>query len=199
MEEVIGEIRIFAASYAPHNWALCLGQTIAIQQNTALFSILGTTYGGNGTTTFQLPNFAGRVAIGVGQRPGGSTYVLGEIGGTENHTLTQQEMPQHTHVGNVSGAESGGLKVSSADSTLNAATPNSVISTPGYLVTGSLAKTLGFNNATPDTVLHADSIKMNDTPLTLGMAGQGLSHNNMQPFLALNYAICLSGDFPARS
>ncbi|RZM29930.1 MAG: phage tail protein [Pedobacter sp.] len=197
MEGTIGEIRIFANSYAPNDWATCQGQTLAIQANTALFAILGVTYGGNGTTTFQLPNFTGRAAIGVGQMPGFSDYDLGEVGGSEKHTLITTEMPGHTHVGTVSGAAS--LMVSAADSTLAVASAGSVISTPGYTVTGGLAKTLGFNNATPDVALHADSIKMNNTPLTLAMAGGNIPHNNMQPFLALNHCICIYGVFPVRN
>lgn len=197
MEGTIGEIRIFANNYAPYTWATCQGQTLAIQANTALYAILGVTYGGNGTTTFQLPNFTGRVAVGTGQMPGGGNYVLGQASGAEKHTLLTTEMPAHTHVGTVSGSAS--LMVSADDSTLAVANTGAVISTPGYTVTGGLAKTLGFNNATPDTALHADSIKVNNTPLTLAMAGGNIPHNNMQPFLALNYCICIYGTFPARN
>jgi microcystin-dependent protein len=198
MEGTIGEIRIFAASYAPHSWAFCNGQLLSIQSNTALFSILGTTYGGNGTSNFGLPNFIGRVAVGEGQRPGGSYFTLGEIAGEENHTLITTEMPLHTHPGVASGGV-GSLKVSATDSTLAVATAGSAIATPGYTLAGGLAKTLGFNNATPDTVLHADTIKLTSTPLTLTLAGGNLSHNNMQPYLALNHIICLSGSFPSRN
>jgi len=197
MDGTIGEIRIFAASFAPRNWAFCLGQIVAIQSNTALFAIIGTAFGGNGSSTFGLPNFSGRVALGVGQAPGGSNFEWGQVGGAENHTLISTEMPIHTHAGVVSGTAS--LMVSAADSTLPVATAGSVIATPGYTVTGGLAKTLGFNNATPNTVLHADSIKVTNTPLTLATAGATNSHNNMQPFMAINHIICLYGIFPSRN
>lgn len=197
MEGTIGEIRIFAANFAPRNWDFCRGQTIAIQTNTALFAIIGTTYGGNGTTSYQLPNFTGRVALGTGQMPGFSAYALGQSSGFERQALGINGMPAHTHVGVVSGSAS--LMVSADDSTLAVASAGSVISTPGYTVTGGLAKTLGFNNATPNTALHADSIKVNNTPLTLATAGGNQPHNNMQPFMALHHCICLFGIFPSRN
>jgi microcystin-dependent protein len=97
-EPFISEIRIFGLNFAPRGWAMCNGQIMSIAQNTALFSLLGTTYGGNGQTTFALPNLQGRVPIHEGQGPGLSSYVLGEEGGQENVTLTQQQMPQHSHL-----------------------------------------------------------------------------------------------------
>lgn len=197
MDGYIGEIRLFAAAFAPRNWAYCNGQIIAIQSNTTLFSIIGTTYGGNGSTNFQLPNFAGRVAVGIGQLTGGSLYPRGQMGGAGSHTLKLTEMPSHTHVGTVSGTAD--LLVSAADSTLPAATAGSAIATPGYLVAGGLAKTLGFNNATPNTVLHADSIKLNNGPIILANAGADLPHTNMQPSIGMNYIICLYGIFPSRN
>src|SRR5580692_10479573 len=96
-QQYIAELRIFSFGITPKGWAQCNGQTLSIQQNAALFSILGTTYGGNGTTTFQLPNLQGRVIIHPGSSPGLSTYVLGEVGGSENVTLLQNQMPIHTH------------------------------------------------------------------------------------------------------
>ncbi|WP_205529793.1 phage tail protein [Pedobacter chitinilyticus] len=198
MDGTIGEIRIIAANFAPRNWAFCQGQTIPIQNNTALFAIIGTTFGGNGATNYMLPNFSGRVALGVGQRPGGSNYVWGQVGGEETHTLVTTEMPAHTHAGTISSGPVR-LMVSADDSTLAVASAGSVISAPGYLVTGGLAKTLGFNNATPNTVLHPDSIKANNTSMTLATAGGISAHNNMQPFLALNHIICMYGTFPSRN
>lgn len=197
MDGTIGEIRIIAANFAPRNWAYCQGQTLSIQGNTALFAILGTTYGGNGTTNFMLPNFAGRVALGVGQAPGGNYFSLGQTSGGENHTLISTEMPMHTHTGVASANAS--LMVSDADSTLAVATAGSVIATPGYMVTSGLAKTLGFNNATPNTVLHQDSIKVNNTTLSTAIAGGSVAHNNMQPYMAISHIICMFGSFPARN
>src|SRR5688572_14762003 len=98
MEGTIGEIRLFAADFAPRNWAYCSGQLMPIAQNQALFSILGTTYGGNGVQTFALPNFQSRVAIGTGSGPGLAPVQLGEMKGTESTTITASNIPSHTHV-----------------------------------------------------------------------------------------------------
>jgi len=103
-EPFLGEVRIFTYSFSPRGWAFCNGQILPIAQNTALFSLLGTTYGGNGQTTFALPNLQGRTPIGSGQGPGLSAYDLGELGGVENVTLTPQELPPHTHTLMASGA-----------------------------------------------------------------------------------------------
>jgi microcystin-dependent protein len=99
-DQYLGEIRMFAGNFAPYGWQLCNGQTLAISSNTALFSIIGTYYGGNGTSTFQLPNLQSRVPIHQGQGLGLSPYILGQQGGTENVTLTTQQMPQHNHTVN---------------------------------------------------------------------------------------------------
>jgi microcystin-dependent protein len=96
-EPFLGEVRIFPFNFSPRGWAFCNGQLLPINQNTALFSLLGTTYGGNGQTTFALPNLQGRTPIGFGQGPGLSSYQLGEGGGVETVTLTQQQLPPHTH------------------------------------------------------------------------------------------------------
>src|SRR5665213_445536 len=98
----LGEIRMFGGNFAPRGWQLCNGQLLAISQYSALFSILGTTYGGNGTTTFGLPNFQGTVPISQGRAPSGTTYVLGETSGTENVTLLSNQMPMHNHLVSVS-------------------------------------------------------------------------------------------------
>src|SRR3954471_16909667 len=97
MDGTIGEIRLFAGNFAPRNWAFCNGQLMPIAQNTALFSILGTTFGGNGQTTFGLPDFRGRVSVGTGQGTGLTNHDLGEQSGTENVTLSTAQMPAHTH------------------------------------------------------------------------------------------------------
>src|SRR5215204_3802779 len=97
-EGTIAEIRLFAGNFAPRSWAFCQGQIMSIAQNTALFSILGTTYGGNGQTTFALPDFRGRVAVGAGGGPGLVNISLGEVSGEPTHTLIRQEMPSHNHV-----------------------------------------------------------------------------------------------------
>lgn len=175
MEGTIGEIRMFAGNFAPRNWAFCSGQILAISQNTALFSILGTTYGGNGQTTFALPNLCGRVAVGTGQGPGLPSVDLGEMAGEWTHTLISTEMPAHTHT-----ATAGGATASTT------ATPGATV-VPGPASLGA-----GVSNSfgTPNASL---------APPTIGIAGGSQPHNNMQPYLGMNYIICLYGIFPSRN
>jgi microcystin-dependent protein len=180
MDEFIGIIKIFAGNFAPRGWAICNGQLMSISQNTALFSILGTTYGGDGQTTFALPDLKGRVPVGQGTGPGLQTVDLGEVSGEQNHTLIQTEIPAHTHA----------ALVSSADSTQAAATNGASIATPGSLAGRSFVSTLGFNTTPPNTALNPTSI----TP-----TGGSQPHNNMQPYLGINYIICTDGLYPSRS
>ncbi|MFL6137941.1 MAG: phage tail protein [Frankiaceae bacterium] len=109
-EPFIGEIRLFGFNFAPRGWATCSGQILSIAQNTALFSLLGTMYGGNGQTTFALPDLRGRVAISFGQGPGLSNYTQGEVSGSENVTLIPQQMPQHNHTVNATSADASANK-----------------------------------------------------------------------------------------
>ncbi|NQY30112.1 MAG: phage tail protein [Flavobacteriaceae bacterium] len=184
MEPLIGEIIMFGGNFAPRSWAFCDGQLLAISQNTALFSILGTTYGGDGRTTFGLPDLRGRVAIHPGNGPGLTSRRLGEKGGREKVTLTTAQMPAHKHV--------GAVKVSSADSDTSVATANASIGTPGAPVGRVFTGTLGFNSATPNILLNPDSVETANT-------GGGQSHDNIQPFQAVNYIIALQGIFPSRN
>jgi microcystin-dependent protein len=175
MEGTIGEIRMFAGNFAPRNWAFCSGQLLSIAQNTALFSILGTTYGGNGTTTFALPNLSGRVPVGTGQGPGLSDIVLGEVAGEENHTLIITEMPMHNHIATAPAA-----------GTSTTATPSASVA-PGPVSLGA-----GLSNA-------FGTASTNLAPPTIGIAGGSQPHNNMQPYLGMNYIICMFGIFPSRN
>jgi microcystin-dependent protein len=180
MEGMIGEIRIFAGTFAPKNWAFCMGQVINIASNTALFSILGTTYGGNGTTNFKLPDLQGRAAIGNGAGPGLSQYVLGEVTGEPSHTLTIAELPSHTHAATAVGSAGG---------------PNSTNPTGKYLGKG------GRGAAMPN-IYAAASVPpavMSASGTQIGSTGGNQPHNNMQPYLAINYVICQYGIFPARN
>lgn len=169
----IGQITMFAGNFAPRSWAFCNGQIISIAQNTALFSILGTTYGGNGQTTFALPDLRGRVPIHTGQGPGLSSRDLGQAGGTETHTLISTEMPAHNHA----------LAATTTDG--NSQTPAGTI-----LARDTLGGTTGYSTAAPNTILSASSI---------GAAGGGQPHNNVPPFLCVNYIIGIEGIFPARN
>jgi microcystin-dependent protein len=178
MEGTIGEIRLFAGNFAPKHWAFCQGQLLSIAQNTALFSILGTTYGGNGQTTFALPDLRGRVPVGAGTGPGLSPIALGEMAGTPTVTLLTSNLPAHTHTlmaSNQPGATpepAGNVAAVLTDSSGTGAPPNN-----GYLST--------FNTS------------MN--PQAISPAGGSMPINIMQPYLGLNYIICMYGLFPARN
>lgn len=193
MEEAyIGEVRLFAGNFEPRNWAFCHGQLIAIRQNTALFSILGTTYGGDGRVTFGLPDFRDYVGIGVGNGLGLSARVLGEKGGQENVTLLTHEIPSHTHETVLTGQPK--LKVSSSPATQTAPITGSSIAQPGFLVNGSFAPTMGVNLEEPAVELNANI----DMKLRTQASGGSIPHNNMQPYIGMNYVICLYGIFPPR-
>ena len=166
----IGEIRLFAGNFAPRNWAFCSGQILSIAQNTALFSLLGTTYGGNGQTTFALPDLRGRVPMGRGQGPGLSPRDLGEVAGAENVTLTSNQIPAHRHA-------------------LRASTTAASVTTPG----GALLGTTSVNSY--DTA--SASVAM--APGAIGITGGSQPHNNMAPTQTLNYIIALFGVFPSRA
>jgi microcystin-dependent protein len=174
MEAFIGSIILFAGNFAPRGWAFCEGQLLPIAQNTALFSILGTTYGGNGQTTFALPDLRGRVPIGFGNGPGLQSITLGESAGTNTNMLTVSELPRHTHTLNANATTVG--------RDLNAL-PTGNFSAQNQDGTGNYASTGG--------------AEMN--PQAIGMTGSGTPVNNMQPFLGLNYIICMQGIFPSRN
>jgi microcystin-dependent protein len=178
MEPFIGEIRLLPFSFAPKNWALCNGQLLAIQSNTALFSIIGITYGGNGTTTFQLPNLQGQTVAGVGAGPGLSDWSWGETRGENSVALGATEMPAHTHA--LNGFNNVGTAATPAANTYLARDGR----TGGGIV--SYALTPGAANAQMD-------------PQALQPSGGGQPHENRQPFLALNYCIALTGVFPQRN
>jgi microcystin-dependent protein len=186
MDPLLGQITLFAGNFAPRDWAFCDGQLLAISQNTALFSILGTTYGGDGRTTFALPDLRGRAPIhsGSGSGPGLSPRQLGSRSGTEINTLNVTQMPSHNHTSD--------LKVSSGNAAQQAATGGSSIATPGAPGGRGFDATYGFNQTTPDTSLNGASV-------TTGNTGGSSPVNNMQPYLAINYIIALVGIFPSRN
>jgi len=177
MDPFVAEIRIFPFNFAPKGWALCNGQLMPISQNTALFSLLGTTYGGDGRSTFALPNLQGRTPIHPGQGPGLSLYDLGETLGEEAVTLLQSQISAHGH-------------------TLNAEDPavgNADQSAPGS--TSVLAQSTGGFAYRPDAT--SQPAQMN--PATLSVIGGGQPHNNLQPYLTVNFCIALQGVYPARN
>lgn len=173
-----GEIRAFAFDYAPRDWAFCQGQMLSIPQNTVLFSVIGTQFGGNGTTTFGLPNLQGMAPMGSGTGPGLTPRTVGAAVGAGTETLQPSQMPQHSHAIMAQGANA------------TAAVPQNSYLAQG-LVPGprpSLRPT--YAAGAPNATLASNAL----TPFT----GGGHSHTNMQPYLALNFCICLSGEFPAR-
>lgn len=170
-EPFIGEIRIVGFNFPPRGWATCDGQILSIAQNTALFSLLGTTYGGNGQTTFALPDLRSRVAIHQGQGLGLSQYVMGQIAGVESVTLTQQQMPAHNHTA-VPGCSTDDGNAGSPKNNFPASVGSSVYST-------------------------TSNASMGAAPT--GLTGGSQPHTNIQPYLTVNFCIALEGIFPSRN
>jgi microcystin-dependent protein len=167
----LGTIRLVGFNFAPVGWALCQGQTLSISQNSALFALLGTFFGGDGRQTFNLPDLRGRIAVGQGQAPGLSPYAQGQTGGQEAVALNTPQAPAHTHTLMAAG---------------NVTTPN-----PGpSLALGTPAAAVRLYGAASSTPLG---------PASIGSFGSSAAHENRQPFLALNYIIALQGIFPSRS
>jgi microcystin-dependent protein len=169
----VAEIRIFPYNFAPSGWAFCSGQILPISQHTALFSLIGTFYGGNGTSNFALPNLNGNVPIGQGNGPGLTPRALGETGGENTHTLLTAEMASHSHAPAAftgRGGDPTGTPV--AGGALTA-------STGGLLYTAAAANTMA--------------------PAVISSVGGGLPHNNLMPYLGLNFCIALQGIFPSRN
>jgi microcystin-dependent protein len=196
MSPFIGQLLTVGFTFAPRHYAFAAGQIMSIAQNSALFSLLGTTYGGNGQTTFALPDLRGRVALGAGQGPGTSNYVLGEMAGTETTTLTSANLPAHNH----------GL--AGVTGTLNAATIKATAQIPtagGYVARATDAATNPVS--TPEIYVPAAE---GDPAAKVALAGVNIAGNtaiagnsvpfsNMQPFLVLNQCIALQGIFPSRN
>jgi microcystin-dependent protein len=168
--QYLGEIRIFPYNFAPSGWQFCAGQTLSISQNTALFSLLGTTYGGNGTSTFQLPDLRGRVPLGQGSGPGLQSYVIGEFAGVESVTLSGVQMPTHSHP--VTASEQKGTSKDAGGHVLALGTKHE------------------FATAPDGTIMNAAMISS---------AGGSQPHENRQPFLVLTPCIAMQGIFPSRN
>jgi microcystin-dependent protein len=173
MDPFVAEIRILPFNFPPKGWADCNGQLLPLSQNTALFSLLGTIYGGDGKSTFALPDVVGRAAMGPGQGNGLSQHFLGEMSGSETVTLLPSEIPAHTHF----------LRASNDPSNTN--TPNAT----------TVSRPFGRGNNLFDTTTTA-IVSMN--PITASPAGADFPHNNMQPYLTLRFCIALQGVFPPR-
>ncbi|NJN18300.1 MAG: phage tail protein [Oscillochloris sp.] len=179
-EPLLAEIYMFAGNFAPRGYAFCQGQLLAISSNTALFSLLGTTYGGNGQTTFALPDLRGRVPVGTGQGPGLSNVVLGEMSGAMSTTLTINNMPIHAHT---------------ATATVNAVSGTGNTSGPANaLPAGSSARDNQYSTAGGNTTMAAGMVGV-----TVNQAGGSQPFNIMQPYLGMNFVIALEGIYPSRN
>jgi microcystin-dependent protein len=175
MDPFVAEIRIFGFNFAPKGWAFCDGQLLPLSQNTALFSLLGTTYGGDGKSNFALPDMQGNAPMHPGQGPGLSLHDLGETGGTDFVSLLESEIPAHSHTARASNQQGD---VQQPTATTSLARPNGAVP----YVTGS---------SNPPLVAMAD--------VSLTPAGGDQPHNNMMPYLTLNFCIALQGVFPPRT
>ncbi len=171
LEPFLGTIMLFGGNFAPRGWVFCNGQLLSISQNSALFALLGIAYGGDGINTFAVPDLRSRVPIHQGQGPGLSNYSMGQQAGTETVTLTSNQMPFHTHA----------VAVSSNDATTG---------TPSPSVTLGVAASEIYIADAADGAMNAQSI---------GLAGGSQPHDNLQPYLALNYVIATEGIFPSRN
>ncbi len=168
----LGEIRMFAGNFAPVGYAFCNGQLLLISEYEALFTLIGTTYGGDGQTTFALPDLRGRLPMHQGTGAGLSTRVIGQTGGSETVTLTLNQLPQHTHVATGSGTDGNSL------------------SPAGNVWAAGAGGANAYNNTAPNTAMNAQ---------TIGQAGGNQPHEIMSPFLAINFIIALLGRFPSRN
>jgi microcystin-dependent protein len=167
----IGEIRMFAGNFAPVGWALCQGQTLAISENDTLFNLIGTTYGGDGQTTFNLPDLSSRLPVHMGTSPQGGTFLLGQSGGAEQVTLSTQQIPSHSH------------PLQAAHVTGDQITPSGNLPANSFNVTPYI-------NDVPSASMNAGAITS---------VGGSQPHDNMQPFLCINFIISLFGVFPSPS
>jgi microcystin-dependent protein len=191
MDSFLSTILIWPPNFAPTGWALCAGQLMSISQNTALFSLLGTTYGGDGVSTFGLPDLQGRIPVGAGQGRGLSPYVLGQTGGAEGVTLTVGSLAPHTHTATSSGLSANVPAVTSIGTT-NQASPSVTLAAP---VDAGRNPINIYSAATPNQSLASGTVTGS---VSVASAGGGQPHENRQPYLSVNYIIALQGIFPSR-
>lgn len=174
-QPMLGEIRLFAGNYAPVDWAICNGQSLNISENSALFTLLGTTYGGDGINTFNLPDLRGRVVIGRGQGTGLSNYILGQTGGTESFTVTAMNVPAHSHIVNIYNAVGNVLTAQ-----------NNALAKNRTLDLNSTNK--GYTNNAPNTLLNV---------LSISAVGRNSNLENTQPSIGITHIIALYGVYPS--
>lgn len=184
MDPFIGQIMMFAGNFAPRGWALCDGQLLSISSNSALFSILGTTYGGDGRTTFALPDLRGRVPVHQGAGKGLSPYKLGQKTGVENVTLDTNQIPAHTHAATATATAKGSDSANANAQLLANAT------------WGHSSATIYTSGVTPDTDMHPGCVSVS---VANQNTGGGQPHTNVQPVLCVNFVIAIVGIFPSRN
>lgn len=205
-DEYIGVIKIFAGHFAPQNFFFCNGQELPISQFQSLYSIIGITYGGNGTTTFKLPDLRGRVPLSAGSAPGVSTYTLGNFGGTETVTLSISQMPTHNHIANTQSVSTSSLGISA---TVNAGTAGTPTNNPtgaywGQSPASGPSQAQDYTNS-KNVTMATDAVQVQlsgtipATPVTVENNGGNAAHENRQPYLAINYIICHTGLYPTRT
>jgi microcystin-dependent protein len=188
-EPFLGEIKMVGFNFAPRGYALCNGQLLSIAQNTALFSLLGTTYGGDGQTTFALPNLQGRVPIHQGQGAGLSDYTIGQTGGEETHTIINTEMPLHNHTATAT-------TTVTVTPSANSGAPNAASPANNFLANSG--RTNIYTSTAPDVNMGSNPATAT-TSVTVQSSGGSAPHNNLQPYLCINFVIALEGIFPSRN
>ncbi|WP_442265455.1 phage tail protein [Tenacibaculum sp. ZS6-P6] len=194
-EAYLGEIRMFAGNFAPRGWAFCDGQLLAISSNNALFSLLGTMYGGDGRTTFALPDLRGRVPMSAGLHPGSSyNYRVGQRGGIESPTLSTLQMPQHNHTASVSGG--GGNILLSTDSAQRSTPQAGDVPASAQFGSG-LSATQVKAYGPPTNTVNGQTVSGGN--VTIGFTGASQPYENRQPYTIVRYIICLQGVYPSRS
>lgn len=184
-EPFLGQVEVFSFNFPPKGWTTCSGQLLSIQQNAALFALLGTMYGGDGRVNFGLPDLRGRVPVGWGQGHGLSPYDLGQKGGEEAHTLITQEMAAHNHSFNVD--------------TNNPASNNTNVPSTSVVLGNTVGKLSGSANPFNLYLYTSGAPAGTLDPHSIGLSGGGQAHNNIMPYLALNFCISLIGIFPSRN
>ena len=184
MDPFLGQIQAFGFNFAPRGWAMCDGQLLPISANTALFSLLGTTFGGDGRTTFALPDLRGRVAIHPGNGPGLANYRWGQRGGVESVTLTIADIPSHSHMSvlQASSATATTSAPGAGDALAATVVPDGRATNPAY----------GYAPAAPN-------VQLNNGSIVGGNTGGNLPHTNIQPYLGVYHCIAMQGIFPSRS
>lgn len=193
MDPFIGQIVMFAGNYAPRNWAFCEGQIMSISSNAALFSILGTTYGGDGRVTFALPDLRGRVSIQPGNAPGLNYYRLGQSGGVESVVLTTAEIPSHTHMAQMQ-EQPISIAVNASDDEGDSDDP-----TDAFWAKNSSGNEIYGSSGGTQMSSGAVTASMPQAQITVNQTGGSQAHTNIQPYLCINHIIALQGIYPSRS